>query len=166
MVHDALKCSQLLAYGILFYGVFRHYRCDSAYRSIRTLTHTCTHTRSDPPSIIYTTEFIISNKNEFGLSGEVTCTTQASAQVSSTVSWFTRGTEITNSTKYSIVTLPTDSEEDEIVKYKLIVSDLQETDIGSYLCRLNSMYGMEDMQEAWIKVDYRKSLFIHEHIVS
>ena len=49
------------------------------------------------------------------------------------------------------------SDEDDIVRYQLIVSDVQKTDIGSYLCRLSSSYGVEDVQEAWIQVDFRKS---------
>lgn len=125
---------------------------------------TCTHTHShihifffiDPPSIVYTTELVVTNQNEFGQIGEITCVTQVSAQVSSSVSWFSKGKEITNSTKYSAITLYT--ENDDIIKYKLVISDLRETDIGSYLCRLSSIYGIEDMQEAWIKVDYRKGV--------
>ncbi len=66
--------------------------------------------------------------------------------------------EITNNTKYSAIILPV--EEEDIIRYQLTVSDLQETDIGSYLCRLSSTYGIEDMQEAWIQVDYRKGEFL------
>ncbi len=108
----------------------------------------------DPPSIIYTTEFIISKKEVFGKSGQLTCTVQTSPDTSSSVSWFAKGSEISNNTKYSTITLPV--EEEHIIRYQLTVSDLHETDIGPYLCRLSSTHGIEDMQDAWIQVDYRK----------
>lgn len=114
----------------------------------------------DPPSIIYTTEFIISNKEGFGKSGHLICTVQKSPDTNTSVSWFNKGEEITNTSKY---TTNKEMEDENIVKYQLVVSDLQESDIGSYLCRLSSSYGIEDMQEAWIQVDYRKGMYMCTH---
>ena len=119
-------------------------------------THTPTHTHMpDPPSIIYTTEYTIASENDFGTVGQLMCTVQTSPDTSSSVTWYTKGSEIVNSTKYTSIAVTSD--EDDIVRYQLIVSDVQKTDIGSYLCRLSSSYGVEDVQETWIQVDFRKS---------
>lgn len=44
---------------------------------------------------------------------------------------------------------------DEVKVFRLHMDTVQQSDIGSYLCRLSSDYNVEESQEAWIKVDYR-----------
>ncbi|XP_064392531.1 basement membrane-specific heparan sulfate proteoglycan core protein-like [Halichondria panicea] len=157
-VHKRLNESTTRSYVPVFHPEGNVYVCEAeSYfdgKLVAQLREEVTVDVYDPPSIIYTTEFIISKKEEFGKSGQLTCTVQKSSDTSSFVSWFAKGVEITNNTKYSAIILPV--EEEDIIRYQLTVSDLQETDIGSYLCRLSSTYGIEDMQEAWIQVDYRK----------
>ena len=39
---------------------------------------------------------------------------------------------------------------------------VEQSDIEPYLCQLSSEYGVEEIQEAWIKVDYRKGTKVFE----
>jgi len=108
----------------------------------------------EPPTIVFTTEHVITNKGQFGGQVSLSCTVEESPDTASSVSWFSDGVELANSSKYSLTASPVDQH--GIVKYQLFVSNLQESDIGSYLCQLSTSYLIEDVQEAWIQVDYRK----------
>lgn len=110
---------------------------------------------SAPPSIIYTTEYIVHSEIQFGSNGQLSCTVQTSPDTSSHVTWWTNGTQLQNSEKYVINSVATG--EEDVVQYQLTVKNLQHSDIGSYLCQLNSDFAPEDSQPAWIQVDFRKS---------
>lgn len=110
---------------------------------------------SAPPSIIYTTEYIVHSEIQFGSNGQLSCTVQTSPDTSSHVTWWTNGTQLQNSEKYVINSVVTG--EEDVVQYQLTVKNLQHSDIGSYLCQLSSDFASEDSQPAWIQVDFRKS---------
>ena len=110
---------------------------------------------SAPPSIIYTTEYIVHSEMQFGSSGQLSCTVMASPDTSSHVTWWTNGTQLQNNEKYVIDSVATG--EEDVVRYQLTVRNLQHADIGSYLCQLSSDFAPEDSQPAWIQVDFRKS---------
>ena len=111
---------------------------------------------TDPPSIVYTTEFIVHNEKDFGTAGQLTCAVQMSPDTGSHVSWWANGTQLMSNTKYQTDSLATDQE--DIVKYTLTVNSLQQSDIGIYLCQLNSDFALEDSQSAWIQVDYSNGM--------
>lgn len=111
---------------------------------------------TDPPSIVYTTEFIMRNEKDFGTRGKLTCAVHMSPDTNSHVSWWANGTQLTSNAKYQMDSLSTDQE--DIVKYTLTVNSLQQSDIGIYLCQLNSDYALEDSQSAWIQVDYSNGM--------
>ena len=106
--------------------------------------------------IIYTTEFVIRSKSDFGRPGQLTCTVQTSPDTGITVAWWVNGSKIDteHSTKYhtEVVTMTPN----DVVQYKLMIEDVQHSDIGSYLCQLSTAYRVEDSQEAWLQVDFRK----------
>ena len=114
---------------------------------------------SAPPSIIYTTEYIVYSETQFGRSGQLSCTVQTSPDTNSRVTWWTNGTQLENSDKYVIDSVKTG--EEDVIQYQLTVRNLQHADIGSYLCQLSSDFAPEDSQPAWIQVDFRKSK-LHE----
>lgn len=117
---------------------------------------------SAPPSIIYTTEYIVYNEIQFGRSGQLSCTVQTSPDTGSHVTWWTNGTQLENSDKYVIDSVKTG--EEDVVQHQLTVRNLQHTDIGSYLCQLSSDFAPEDSQPAWIQVDFRKSKLHKIHL--
>ena len=45
---------------------------------------------------------------------------------------------------------------DDVLQHKLVIEDVQHSDIGSYLCQLSTAHRVEDSQEAWLQVDFRK----------
>ena len=116
-----------------------------------------------PPTIIYTTEFIVHSEREFGQSGQLTCMVQISPDTSSHVTWWTNGTQLKNSEKY-IVDSVANGEED-VIQHRLTVRNLQHSDIGSYLCQLSSDFSIETSQPAWVQVDFRKSKYMFVVIV-
>ena len=109
-----------------------------------------------PPVIIYTTEFVIRSQSDFGQTGQLTCTVQTSPDTGSTVAWWINGTKIDteHSTKYRTEVVPMNP--DDVMQHKLTIEDVQHSDIGSYLCPLSTSYWVEDSQEAWLQVDFRK----------
>ena len=109
-----------------------------------------------PPVIIYTTEFVIRGQNDFGQAGQLTCTVQTSPDTGITVAWWVNGSKIDteHSTKYRTEVVPMNP--DDVMQYKLMIEDVQHPDIGSYLCQLSTAYRVEDSQEAWLQVDFRK----------
>ena len=106
--------------------------------------------------IIYTTEFVIRSQNDFGQAGQLTCTVQTSPDTGITVAWWVNGNKIDteHSTKYHTEVVPMNP--DDVMQYKLMIEDVQHSDIGSYLCQLSTAYRVEDSQEAWLQVDFRK----------
>lgn len=116
----------------------------------------------NPPSIVYTTEFIMRNEKDFGTRGKLTCAVHMSPDTNSHVSWWANGTQLTSNAKYQMDSLSTDQE--DIVKYTLTVNSLQQSDIGIYLCQLNSDYALEDSQSAWIQVDYSNGVSSEQRI--
>jgi len=108
-----------------------------------------------PPTIIYTTEYIIHSESEFGQFGQLTCMVQISPDTSSYVEWWTNGTQLKNSEKYIIDSVA--NGEEDVVQHRLTVRNLQHSDIRSYLCQLSSDFAIEASQPAWIQVDFRKS---------
>ena len=108
---------------------------------------------TDPPSIVYTTEYIVRSEKDFGPPGQLTCMVHTSPDTDTHVSWWANGTQLRSHGKYQIESLPTDQE--DIVRYTLTVNNLQQSDIGTYLCKLSSDFDLEETQSAWIQVDYR-----------
>ena len=106
--------------------------------------------------IIYTTEFVIRSQSDFDRPGQLICTVQISPGTCITVAWWVNGSKIDteHSTKYHtevvLMTL------DDVLQHKLVIKDVQHSDIGSYLCQLGTAYRVEDSQEAWLQVDFRK----------
>ena len=108
---------------------------------------------SGPPSILYTTEYVIHQASEFGQAGQLTCAVNTSPDTESHVTWRANGEAIQDGAKYS---RSVSSSSEEVMLFYLHVADIQQSDIGSFLCQLSSDYNREDSQEAWIRVDYRK----------
>ena len=108
---------------------------------------------SGPPSILYTTEYIIHQASEFGQAGQLTCAVNTSPDTESHVTWWVNGEAIQDGAKYS---RSVSSSNEEVMLFHLHVADIQQSDIGSFLCQLSSDYSREDSQDAWIQVDYRK----------
>ncbi len=61
--------------------------------------------------------------------------------------------------KYSLETI---SKNQGVTEYALLVSDVQEKDLGPYVCRLESGFNLENEQEVWIKFVDGQCEFIHE----
>lgn len=55
--------------------------------------------------------------------------------------------------KYKFVQTVKNPEEGTVVEYSLLVNNLQESDVGRYICRLYSDFEEEDEIEAWIRYD-------------
>lgn len=105
---------------------------------------------------MYTTEFIIHSPEDYGKQGELTCMVQTTSDTESHVAWWTNGTQLESNRKYTMDHIP--NEENDMVKFRLIINNLQQSDIGSYLCQLTSDYDVEDTQAAWVQVDFRKGM--------
>lgn len=64
------------------------------------------------------------------------------------VNWFFKGIPVTlDQGKYRMQT--TDISED-VSEYALLIDDVQETDMGPYVCRLTSDFHLESENEVWI----------------
>lgn len=112
---------------------------------------------TDPPSILYTTEYVVHYVSDFGSSGQLSCVVKTSPDTESHVTWWSSGKELQEGKKYKM----SSSAITEGVKlFKLGIEDLQQSDIGSYLCQLSSEYNREESQEAWVQVDYRNGITI------
>ena len=109
-----------------------------------------------PPVIIYTTEFVIRSQSDFDRPGQLICTVQTSPDIGITVAWWVNGSKIDteHSTKYHTEVVPMTL--DDVLQHKLVIEDVQHSDIDSYLCQLSTAYRVEDSQEAWLQVDFRK----------
>ena len=109
-----------------------------------------------PPVIIYTTEFVFRSQSDFGKPGQLTCTVQISPDTGITVAWWVNGSKIgtEHSDKYHTEIVPMNP--NDVMEYKLMIGDVQHSDVGSYLCQLSTTYRVKDSQEAWLQVDFRK----------
>ena len=125
-----------------------------AIAKIELCGHLHTHTHTEPPSIIYTTEYIIHSPDNYGKPGVLTCTIQTSPDTETHVTWWTNGTELHSNGKYEMDSLPTDQK--DVRQFLLKINNLQQSDIGSYLCQLRSDFALEETHPAWIQVDFRK----------
>lgn len=115
--------------------------------------HVCVHiTHIDPPLILYTTEYILHKETEFGQSGKLTCAIQTSYDTQSHVTWWAGGEKLEEGAKYHMTSL---TMSDTVTVFELHMVNVQQSDIGPYLCQLSSDYNVEESQDAWIKVDYR-----------
>lgn len=102
---------------------------------------------------MYTTEYVIHHESEFGHTGQLTCAVQTTPDTGSYVTWWNSGEELQDGGKYK---MRTSIMNEDVKLFQLQISDLQQTDIGSYLCQLSSDYNREDSQEAWVQVDFRE----------
>ena len=63
--------------------------------------------------------------------------------------WMFKGKELPlNQGKYTVDTIP---REKEVVEHVLVIADMQEQDLGAYICRLDSTLSTEEEQEAWVR---------------
>lgn len=101
------------------------------------------------PEILYTTEIKLASSDNFGESGKLICSILTSPDTGSKVVWMFKGKELPlNQGKYTINAIP---REKEVVEYVLTIADMQERDLGAYVCRLDSTFSTEDRQDAWIR---------------
>ena len=106
-----------------------------------------------PPEILYTVEHTIKGKDDFGKTAKLGCTIQSSPDTDSRVVWSFKGEELSGEMeKYNFVEM-LKNPEGTVVEYSLLVKDLQESDVGRYICHLHSDFEEEDEIEAWIKYD-------------
>lgn len=49
----------------------------------------------------------------------------------------------------------------EVTAFKLHLESVEQVDMGPYLCQLSTEYKTEETQQAWIKVDYRRGMYIY-----
>ena len=108
---------------------------------------------ADPPSILYTTEYVIHQEEEFGKPGQLSCVVQTSSDAQSRVTWWADGEQLVEGGNYR---MSSSAMSDEVTIFQLHMADVQQSDIGPFLCQLSSQYNVEESQDAWIKVDYRK----------
>ncbi len=107
---------------------------------------------SAPPEILYTVEHSIKGKEDFGKEAKVGCTVLSSPDTGNRVVWSFKGEELTAKTeKYTIIRVLKEPQENAVVEYSLLVNNLQEADIGPYMCQLYSDFHQEDKNEAWIR---------------
>ena len=119
-----------------------------------------------PPSIMYTTEYVLHEEGEFGSPGHLSCVVHTPLDSQSHVTWWAGGEELVEGEKYRM----TSSEmSNEVTVFRLEMDRVEHTDIGPYLCQLSSQYHIEETQDAWIKVDYRKggeeSIFSNDDVI-
>ena len=88
------------------------------------------------------------------------CTVQTSPDASISVAWWVNGSKIETDRASKYHTEVVRLNADDVMQYRLIIDDLQHSDIGSYLCQLSTQYRVEDSQEAWLQVDFRKGLIL------
>ena len=108
---------------------------------------------TDPPSILYTTEYVVHQEADFGKPGQLSCAVETSTDSQSHVTWWAGGEQLKEGDKYQ---MSSSAMSDQVTVFKLHMEAVQQSDIGPYLCQLSSDYDVEESQEAWIKVDYRK----------
>ena len=106
-----------------------------------------------PPSILYTTEYVLHEEAEFGQPGHLSCVVQTPPDTECHVTWWVAGKQVREGGKYRM----TSSEESgDVTVFRLEIEAVEQSDIRAYLCQLSSQYNVEETQEAWIKVDYRR----------
>ena len=105
----------------------------------------------DPPEILYTTEFNFISEEDFGKHGKVICAILTTPDTGVKVTWLFEGEEIDlNKGKFS-VEINSPPYEGGVQLHTLLINDVQQRDLGSYVCQLHSDFNLEDEQEAWIK---------------
>ncbi len=100
------------------------------------------------------TEYIIHDPSDYGKPGLLTCTVDTSPDIAIHVAWWAHGKKLENSEKYQMDFQKTN--EEDVLEYRLKVSDVQHSDIGSYLCQLATDFAVEDSQAVWIQTDFRR----------
>lgn len=103
---------------------------------------------SVPPEVAFTTELKLEGKEDFGKPGKVSCSIISSPHTGCMVNWLFKGKPVMmDQGKYRIQT--TDISED-VTEHALLINDVQEKDMGPYVCRLTSDFHLESENEIWI----------------
>ena len=113
-----------------------------------------------PPVIIYTTEFVVRGQSDFGKAGQLACVVQTSPDTGVTVAWWVNASRIDTERSLKYHTEVVAMNPEDVLQYKLMIENVQHSDIGSYLCQLSTAYRVEDSQEAWLQVDFRKGISV------
>lgn len=112
-----------------------------------------------PPEILYTVEHTLKDVDDFAKPAKVGCTILTSPDTESRVTWSFNGKELSDETgKYVILKMVKDSDSDEnaVVGYDLVVNNLEKGDVGPYTCQLHSDFHQEDHREVWIAYEEDK----------
>jgi hypothetical protein len=92
----------------------------------------------------------LDGKEDFGKPGKVSCSVLSSPDTDSTIEWHFKGKPVPlNEGKYRIENV---EKSDDLTEYALIVDDVQEEDMGAYLCRLSSDFHLESETKVWISL--------------
>lgn len=108
------------------------------------------HIFSVPPEVAFTTELKLSGPEDFGKPGKVSCSILSSPDTGSTVKWHFKGRRVPLDQEQGKYRVQTTSINDNLMEYALLIEDMQEEDMGPYLCRLMSDFHMESENEVWI----------------
>ena len=103
---------------------------------------------------MYTTEYVLREERGFGTPGELSCVVQTSPDTQSRVVWWAGGRELEEGG--GNYRMSSSAMSDTVTVFKLHMESVEESDIGPYICQLSSDYNVEESQDAWIRVDYRK----------
>lgn len=84
------------------------------------------------------------------------CSVLTSPDTESKVTWSFKGEKVPlGSGKFS--TAVQKSSKEEILEYVLVIENVQEADMGPYVCQLHSSFNLEDEHEVWIKLNGKES---------
>lgn len=102
-----------------------------------------------PPEVLFTTEFKLEGREDFGKPAKVSCSVLSSPDTGFMVNWLFKGKSVPlDQGKYR---LQTTLKNKDITDYTLLIDDVQEGDLGLYTCRLTSDFHLESEDEVWIK---------------
>lgn len=100
-----------------------------------------------------------------GQSGKLVCSVLTSRHTESRVTWLFEGKEVQLDTGKFSTRIQHSSKKKDVVDYMLLIDDIQEEDIGAYVCQLHSDFSeIEDEHEAWIRLKESKSNLLRKKL--
>ena len=95
---------------------------------------------------------MLAGKEDLGKAGKISCSVVSSPDTGSTIDWYFKGQPVPlNQGKYRI---EHNEKSGELTEYVLIIEDIQEKDMGAYVCRLISDFHLESENE--VRISFRE----------
>lgn len=106
---------------------------------------------------MYTTELVLHREEDFGEPGHLSCVVHTSSDSESYVTWWSAGDPLVEGEKYKMTS---SAISETVTDFRLEIGRVEQEDMRLYICQLSTQYDVEESQETWIKMEYRKGEYL------